>query len=513
MVSWASIAVTAALSVILSFVFLLASSRGVRRMFGPRSTRWATGLIAVTAAASTGLGVILAVTDVHIDAIYLGLVLPIILWLSNPNWVPGGGQEYGQNLLSAPLRRLYDRMGDDMQEWNDARLKAVAGRPDWVSDAASYYYRQVVTRQKGEVPGELGHWAESIAHKASVVRLINLDVPQERLLLALRSHSSTSNLSRYEIDDYPRLAERLEFEAFNELSLLLGRIYRLGYRRLPVYSPGPAQPAAARPAWPGAPAPAESGRPEGGIADAPARRDEEAVRDAYLDDLLRRATASQQPSYPVLSDMAHHMKTPLAQLLAFIKLHEADSEGGEDTVGGIKDSVDMCVAMLRAYSDLAHVSDQVEPEAGRSLGDSLQRYHRIYADQAAKKTELQVEVPRSVPGYTNYSILAILAPLLQNAVEASPDTIISVTSEEDSAYIQFTIRNYLAQPVYENALDTRGLSSKPGHDGLGISAVRRLVSYYKNASAFYEVGDEQFAFHVRLPRRSRELRDHSGRRQ
>src|SRR6266496_1060277 len=113
---------------------------------------------------------------------------------------------------------------------------AAAEEPQWISDAAKYYYDQVKGRIKDRrALEELCDWRDSIVHKINVVRLINLDTAPARLHDALQKHPSTQNLRRYADDDLPRLARRLESDATNELDLFLASVYRLGYHKLLIY--------------------------------------------------------------------------------------------------------------------------------------------------------------------------------------------------------------------------------------------------------------------------------------
>ena len=219
MASWVSIAVTAALSVILASIFLLARYRRTGRPFGPRSMRSVITVIVFTGAASTGLGLVLTVVSHQMAMIYVGLFVPNVLWLTD--------------FLLRSVDRQFD---DDMQDWCDARVRAVSAKPQWIADAVTYHDDQVRGGFKDRpVPTVLSRWRESITHKIGIVRLIKLDATPARLQESLRMHPSTANISRFEVDDLPRLARRLEAEALNELHLFLAYLYRLGYRKLLVY--------------------------------------------------------------------------------------------------------------------------------------------------------------------------------------------------------------------------------------------------------------------------------------
>ena len=238
MPSWVVGAVgTFALSLILAWGFLRLRCRGVGNPFGSRARFWAILIMVATAVASTCVGLLIVAASRNIPA-YVGIVVPGGLWFSKlppqrdrdllHRTLPG--------VLTLPLSRLYDRMGDDMQDWCDTRVRAAEAKPQWIADAVTYYYSQVQGGLKdGQARADLGRWQESITHKISIVRLISLDTTPARLGAALRMHSSTQHIRKYADDDLPRLARRLETEALNELNLFLAYVYRLGYHRLLIY--------------------------------------------------------------------------------------------------------------------------------------------------------------------------------------------------------------------------------------------------------------------------------------
>ena len=236
MPSWTVGAVgTFVLSLILAWGFLRLRCRGIGNPFGSRARSWAVFIMVATAVASTAVGLLIVAASRGIPA-YVGIVVPGGLWFSKlppqrdrdllHRTLPG--------LLTLPLSRLYDRMGDDMQDWCDTRLSAAAAKPQWIADAVTYYYSQVHGGLKdAKARADLGRWAESITHKISIVRLISLDTTPARIGTALQMHSCTQHIRSY--NDLPRLARRLEADALNELNLFLAYVYRLGYHRLLIY--------------------------------------------------------------------------------------------------------------------------------------------------------------------------------------------------------------------------------------------------------------------------------------
>jgi hypothetical protein len=239
MLSWFAWAVGAfLLSIVSAGLFLRLLCQGTGRPFGRRARPWAVTIIMITAVVSTGLGLALAAVSHRIEVVVISLVIPSGLWLSKLLPQRDLVRPLGTlaTWLQLPFRRLYDRMGDDMQDWCDARLRAASTRPQWIADAVTYYYDQVQGRIKDHrALATLGSWRESITHKISIVRLISLDTTPTRLRASLQMHPSTQNDRKYADDDLPLLARRLESEALNELTLFLAYVYQLGYTRLPVY--------------------------------------------------------------------------------------------------------------------------------------------------------------------------------------------------------------------------------------------------------------------------------------
>jgi hypothetical protein len=237
MPTWAVVAVTIVVSLVSAAGFLMLRCRGTGNPFGRRARWWAITIIAITAGVSTGAALVVIAAGAHVIAVCVGLVLPSGLWLGRAardyrDRVPRGLAA----LATFPLRGLDDQMGEDMQEWCDDRLRAAAKKPQWLSDAAEYYFNQVRdTLADARVRSQLAGWQESIQHKIRIVRLIELDPYPDQVEEALHYLPAMTNGRRYAVDDLPALTRRLTAEAENELNLLLARVYRLGYHRLLIY--------------------------------------------------------------------------------------------------------------------------------------------------------------------------------------------------------------------------------------------------------------------------------------
>jgi hypothetical protein len=242
MPSWAvSVIETFTISTFSGCAFLWLRCRRTGHPFGPSAKWWASAVILITAAASTGIGMAAVVASDHVRAAYLGLIVPGGLWVTAAS--TQRSRDRGSAVLirismclTLPLSRLTDRMGDDMQAWCETRMRAVSQKPQSVAEAAQYYYAQVSGKVRDtRTLAELARSRDSIAHKIAVIRLIGLDTTLERIHAELQHHPATMHLRRFSATDLPRLAERLEIEAKNELYLFLAYLYRLGHHKLLIY--------------------------------------------------------------------------------------------------------------------------------------------------------------------------------------------------------------------------------------------------------------------------------------
>jgi len=194
--------------------------------------------VAGTAIVSTGVGLLIVAASRHSPAAYAGIIVPGGLWFSK--LPPQGdrlssGREFSAGVLTFLFGRLYERMGDDMQNWRETRLTAASVKPQWIADAATYYYDQVRGRLKDDrARAELGARQESIRCSIEIVRLISLDTTPARLRERLQNHPS-KHVRKYPDDDRPWLARRLESDALGELDQFLDRIYQLGYHKMLIY--------------------------------------------------------------------------------------------------------------------------------------------------------------------------------------------------------------------------------------------------------------------------------------
>jgi len=226
------------LSLALAYGLLRLRCRAVGHPFGPRARYWALFITVSTAVVSTGVGLIIVVASHHDHAAYVGVIVPGGLWFRRlpPERDRDLLPRTLASLLTIPFSQLYERMGDDMQNWCDIRVRAASVKPQWIADAVVYYNNQMVNGLRdAKARADLDGWRVSIMHKIRIERMIDQDCSAARLRAELRTHPSTQHIRTFNDDDLLRLASRLESEALNELHLFLAYAYRLGYQKMLIY--------------------------------------------------------------------------------------------------------------------------------------------------------------------------------------------------------------------------------------------------------------------------------------
>jgi len=229
---------TFGLSLILACWLLRQRCRRIGPPFGPRARFWAVLIVVGTATVSAGAGLLIVAASHHAHAGYVGIIVPGGLLFSK--LPPRGdrlssGRKSPAGVLTLLFGHLYDRMGDDMQNWSDTRITAASVEPKWISDAVTYYSNQVRGRLKdNRVQAELDRRQESIICSIGILRLINLDTTRTRLRERLQVHPSMQ-VRAYPDHDLRWLARRLESDAQGELRQFLDRVYQLGYHKMLIY--------------------------------------------------------------------------------------------------------------------------------------------------------------------------------------------------------------------------------------------------------------------------------------
>jgi signal transduction histidine kinase len=215
----------------------------------------------------------------------------------------------------------------------------------------------------------------------------------------------------------------------------------------------------------------------------------------------------------VVREMSHSLNTPLAQIeLALSELADnPQSSPGPRARGEISramDTLQLCRAVLAAYRDVTSIATVATHWDIRNLLMAIQSVVGACIAGLVPSKDLRVEVvaPLTLAGYSNYFVVSLLLPLIQNAIEAAPPgSEVQCRIGEGADFYVLSVSNSseVSPEIYKLAIPNYTTKSG-GHAGLGLASVRTLLSRQAHQGARLDLnfGDGLFTANVRLPRRA-----------
>ena len=128
--------------------------------------------------------------------------------------------------------------------------------------------------------------------------------------------------------------------------------------------------------------------------------------------------STREPLESIIREIAHSLNTPLAQIEATVLALKVHSEEQKRAIGGLLDATQICKSFLAAFREAAVSVEGCGSVGACSLSDSLKAAAKVYGTRVRKEFQLQVDMPDRLPEYDNNYVLAILLPILENAIEA-----------------------------------------------------------------------------------------------
>lgn len=218
------------------------------------------------------------------------------------------------------------------------------------------------------------------------------------------------------------------------------------------------------------------------------------------------------PVPELMREISHALNTPLAQIEASLLnlMSNETIRSGQDqetflALKSMEASLDACKAIIAAYRELTLVSQNSSGWCVDQLDHSITVLTKNMLNRIGKKLIMSVDLPEAIQGYSNNFVLAMLLPLVENAVDSAPDgSELSIRSRKDGDTEKLTVSNTLDGDPPTAAIYESGFSTKPGHDGMGLSIVHHLISSFRGASLSHEVDTDRITFQVSLPARMRD---------
>jgi len=183
----------------------------------------------------------------------------------------------------------------------------------------------------------------------------------------------------------------------------------------------------------------------------------------------------------LVRELSHSLGTPLAGTLADLvvvtqSLDPESLRGVRSNLERMSTAIDLCQAFLLSYRKLAAVEDNTGFLADADLSKLVERAANYYSALLGSDPSLEIELPSSVPPYHTYQVLAVLWPLIENALEGSSGGRVSFRYRATDAGERIKLTNAVSQPVPENFMKN-GVTTKnrAEHSGLGMGVSARLA--------------------------------------
>jgi signal transduction histidine kinase len=202
----------------------------------------------------------------------------------------------------------------------------------------------------------------------------------------------------------------------------------------------------------------------------------------------------------IVREIAHSLNTPLAQIEASVLSMRGTDEEQKRKLAGIIDGVRVCKSVVATYREVATLSRDSTAWRPDSLRKALHSLGTMVADRVGRTPEMTIDVPDTIPGYDNNFIVAVLLPILENAVEAAPDGgSVTVRYATRGDGFQLQVSNPGAPSPLPADIYQAGFTTKHKHEGLGLHAVRNLLTL-RDGTIRHEVQDGRLTFIIELPR-------------
>ncbi|WP_143645329.1 sensor histidine kinase [Streptomyces antioxidans] len=202
-------------------------------------------------------------------------------------------------------------------------------------------------------------------------------------------------------------------------------------------------------------------------------------------------------------EIAHSLRTPLAQIEAAALSIDPQGRTEYESVAiqRIRGGVEICKSFISAYRNYGRLQEKVGNSSSDSNLDILKSAIELYRNASNKTLSAEFrDIPDSLDGYSNDFIIATLLPLLENAVEASPeDGTISIIFTQVQNFSTFTVANIFAGSAPTPSIFDRGYTTKNDHQGVGLSVSKGLIEGFAGGELRMNIENEMIRFTVSLP--------------
>lgn len=226
-----------------------------------------------------------------------------------------------------------------------------------------------------------------------------------------------------------------------------------------------------------------------------------------------RADENDNPArLKIVRELSHALYTPLSRIDAITNNVLSTSEVPQirEKMKKTKYAVDVCYTYLLAYRALFQLTSQGTYLNPENLSETLQACCSVYIDASGTNINPVIQAPPKFDQISNYFLLAVTLPLIENAVEACQDGDkfrIVMQHRDDIIYI--SVRNPLHEPFPRNDVFTEGFTTKDSVDhrqsesrdneGLGLTVVKTLLSTISDANIAVYPKEDHVTFEITIP--------------
>ncbi|MBI4639777.1 MAG: HAMP domain-containing histidine kinase [Candidatus Tectomicrobia bacterium] len=215
----------------------------------------------------------------------------------------------------------------------------------------------------------------------------------------------------------------------------------------------------------------------------------------------------QNSTKQLIRELGHSLNTPLSQIEASVLALRARSNEPElasmnlgASLSRIIASVDICKSVIAAFRELVVVTSSSSGWSPSSIRQALRAASDVYMESYSRQLDVELNMPEEIHGYSSNFIVALILPLLENAIEASPDNErIAIFGQKRDQSFEILVTNRLQQPLPNHDMYEHGFTTKKGHDGVGLSTVKHLLLGLRGAHVDHSADGEKVSFTVALP--------------
>jgi K+-sensing histidine kinase KdpD len=243
------------------------------------------------------------------------------------------------------------------------------------------------------------------------------------------------------------------------------------------------------------------------------RSDLETNRTLELPSLSSEEPRSIVARQNIVREISHALYTPLSRIDAIASNVTAESPNRTiiEKMEKAKSAVEICYAYLAGYRNVINVTEKTSYWTPQSLKKAIQASSEVFIDATSKKPQIQIRAPESVRSVSNIFMLAVLLPLIENAVEASQnDDVINIDVHDVGGRVFASVTNPLHEEFPGDQVLTAGFTTKnisekarnsKSHEGLGLTIVQNLLSAIPQSHLNFEVSEGSVTFTVSMPSR------------